>query len=576
MTTTQIDTDAADAPRPGAATLSDRPDEHRMVRRAMPWLAGSRSRILGSAAVTAAAAGCGVAGLNAIGTVTDAIIAADLPGALRGAGLFAVFALTGWVLSAWGSYLVVAVGERVVRTLREAAASRVAHAELRFLETHRRGDLLRRMTGEIANLSDFVGSTLPELLSSAVLLVVTIGLLVSYSWPLAVVLLATAVLSAALLGAAFARRASATYQEVAAAEAGMSATVAEVVAAREQIAMLGARRRVVARLAQDNRRLLAARMTEVRTDRWLSGLGPAGGLTVIVVLLFAGWGVQQQLLSVGGAMVFLFASRSAFSDIETLVLDIGELRAARTSLARVFALLESTCPTVTDGVPLVRGALEVEDVGYSYRPGRDALRGVTLRLDPGERVALVGPTGSGKSTLAKILAGLYRPHTGRVLLGGTDVAAASTRDRERQLVLVPQEVVLTTGSIADNLALAPGVSMDAAGRAHAQRIARRLGLADWLDRLATGLDTPVGENGSALSAGERQLVALLRVALLDPSVLILDEATAEVDPVTAGRIERALGELSHDRVVVVIAHRPDSIGRAPRRISLVDGVVTVG
>lgn len=561
------------SPATSGNVLSDEPDESRLAARLMPWLRGSRLRIVGSAAVTTAAAGAGVAGLSAIGAVTDAVVGRDLQGALVGAAWFGALALAAWGLSAWGHYLVVAVGERVVRSLRDAAADRVAHADLRFLEIHRRGDLLRRMTGEIAGLSAFVGGTLPSLLGSTLLLAITVGLLLTYSWPLALVLLAAAAGSGAILGRAFARRASATYQEVAAAEAAMSATVTEALGVRDQIAMLGARPRIVARLASDNRRLLAAHVTEVRTDRWLTGLGPAGGVTLVVVLLLAGWGVAGQWLSVGGAVVFGFAARSAFDDVESLVVDLGELRAVRTGLARVLGLLEAARPPDADGTPLVRGVLDLDDVAYAYTPGRPAVRGVTLRLVPGERVALAGPTGSGKSTLAKVIAGFYSPDAGRVRLGGIDVAAAAPVDRERHLVLVPQEVVLLGGTIADNLALAPGIVMDAAGRAHAHGVAAGLGLGDWLARLPSGLDTAVGESGTALSAGERQLVALLRVALLDPSVLILDEATADVDPAAAATIEHALGALSHERIVIVVAHRADSIARADRVVHLVDGTL---
>lgn len=565
---------AGDRRFPPPFALSGTPDEHRLAVRLMPWLRGTRLRILGSAVVTTAAAGTNVAGLVAIGAVTDAAVDQDRAVAFTAAAWFGVLALTGWALSGWSHYLVVAVGERVVRTVRDAAVARVAHADLRFLEAHRRGDLLRRMTGEIASLSAFVGATLPSLVGSILLLSITAGLLLTYSWPLALVLLTAALGSGLLLGRAFARRASGTYREVASAEAAMSATVTEALGARDQIAMLGARRRIVARLAADNRRVLAAHVTEVRTDRWLTGLGPVGGATLALVLLLAGWGVGAQLLSVGGAVVFLFAARSAFDDVESLVVDLSELRAVRTGLARVLELLEATDQPDASGAPLARGVLDVTDVGYAYAVGRPVLRDVTLRLVPGERVALAGPTGSGKSTLAKVIAGLYRPDTGTVTLAGVDIALASAGDRERHLVLVPQEVVLLAGSISDNLALAPGISMDARGRDRAQAVAAGLGLDGWLGSLPAGLDTPVGEFGSALSAGERQLVALLRVALLDPSVLILDEATADVDPATAATLEHALGELSRGRIVIVVAHRPDSIERADRVVRLVEGTTT--
>jgi ABC-type multidrug transport system fused ATPase/permease subunit len=210
-------------------------------------------------------------------------------------------------------------------------------------------------------------------------------------------------------------------------------------------------------------------------------------------------------------------------------------------------------------------------VGLRYGE-RAALDRVDLRVAPGERLVVVGETGSGKTTLGKVLTGLYRPDTGRVLVGGVPLASLPPDVLRATAVLIPQEVLLVRGTVADNLAMVP-VDLGPDPRARIVAAADSLELAGWLRALPDGLDTEVGDHGSLVSAGERQLLALVRAALVDPLVLVLDEATAAVDPVTAARVEEALARASRDRVVVVIAHRPDTVDRAERRVELVSGRV---
>ncbi len=554
--------------------LSATPDEHRVLRRAAPWLRGHRA-LLGLGTVVNLLAAIGqVAAFVLLGVVTDAVLAGDRTRVMVGAFGFLVLVLARFGLDRAAQLLVVRVGERVVRDLRDRAVEQVAAAPARFLEVHRSGDLLRRLTGEIADLSAFVGGTLPGLVNGALLLVVTLVTLCGYSAVLTGGLVLLGLLAALVLGRAYTRRAATAYAVLAEAEAVVAASFAESVTAREQLMLLGARRRRLAAFAEDNDALLRSRIGELRAERWLIGIGPAGGLSVVLLAGLAGVATAAGWISVGGAVVFLVAARSAFGDIEDLIGGLGELRAARTHLARVLDLVDATAPmpvfnnsrTVPD-----RGELLADGVGYRYDDGAPALVGVHLRARPGERIALVGPTGSGKTTLGKLLAGLYRPHHGAVTFAGVPLQEIPAPLLRRRIVAVPQEVVLVDGSIADNVLAVPDAP--AAGRDAVLRVAGELGLGEWLATLPEGVDTRVGEHGRRLSAGERQLVALLRVGLVNAAVLILDEATADVDPVTAARVENAVARVATDRVVIVIAHRADTVARADRVIELAAGRV---
>ncbi|WP_317633350.1 ATP-binding cassette domain-containing protein [Streptomyces sp. SCSIO ZS0520] len=206
---------------------------------------------------------------------------------------------------------------------------------------------------------------------------------------------------------------------------------------------------------------------------------------------------------------------------------------------------------------------------YAYVDGVEVLHGLSLTVEAGERLGLVGPTGAGKTTLAKLLTGLYTPDSGSVRYDGVDLRALPPGELRRRIVLVPQRVHMIAGSLLDNLALVPGEPGEAAVR----EALDRLGLTDWAERLAQGLHTPLGAGQGELSAGELQLVGLVRAALLDPAVLVLDEATADIDPATARKLETALDTLRTDRTLLVIAHRQSTIDRLPRVVRLDGGAV---
>ena len=265
---------------------------------------------------------------------------------------------------------------------------------------------------------------------------------------------------------------------------------------------------------------------------------------------------------------------SLFEPVQQLSQMYNTVQSATASLDKMFQILD-TAPEVDeapDAVDLPRGgSLDVQSVTFAY-PGTETavLRDVTLTVAAGERLALVGPTGAGKSTLAKLMARLYDPDHGAVRLGGVDLRDATLRSFRDRIVVVPQEGFLFDGTIADNLRFARPSATDAELRAALAAI----GALERFEAFPDGLATEVRERGSRLSAGERQLVALARAALVDPAVLVLDEATSSLDPGTEELVERALERLMAGRTTIVVAHRLSTVERADR-VAVIDHGVLV-
>jgi len=265
-----------------------------------------------------------------------------------------------------------------------------------------------------------------------------------------------------------------------------------------------------------------------------------------------------------------------FEPVQQLGQLYNTLQSAAAALYKLFGLLD-TKPSIGERPGAIdlpeRGAFEVDHVSFGYADGPDVLHDVSLVVEPGERIALVGPTGAGKSTLAKLVARFYDPRSGVVRYGGVDLRDATLASLRARIVVVPQEGYLFAGTIRENVR----VGRPSASDADVDAALEVLGIRDRFASLREGLDTEVRERGSRLSAGERQLVSLARAALADPPVLVLDEATSNLDPGTEQAVERALEALTERRTVFVVAHRLSTAARADRVAVVDDGrIVEIG
>ncbi|MFH8686177.1 ABC transporter ATP-binding protein [Streptomyces anulatus] len=558
--------------------LTATPDQRRVLRRAWPHMRPERRGITLALLAGAAATATTVAVPAVIGAGVDQILARDRSGLFTAVAALTVLALLRLILFRQSELLLIAVGERVVRALRELAVTRLSRAPLRFLEAHPSGDLLRRTTTEIADLANFVRGQLPDVLTVAAYLLFTTVLLLTYSPLLTLALALVFVPAIVCVLRLFKKAANPAFAAEAAAAGTVATTYRELVQSREMLQTGGGigfwRERF---LADNEGRYRAARRSQ-RSLFLISLARIVQSLTTAVLLLVGGWLAARGSISVGTVVVFILATRQLFDSATQASNLVGQVQISLVGLARLLDLLSTTAPRAEihaprpaaddDGqrgpVTAERGVLEIEDLRYSYVAGTEVLGGLSVRVEPGERVGLVGPTGSGKTTLAKLMTGLYAPDSGTVRYDGHDLAALAPAELRRRIVLIPQRVHMIEGTLLDNLRLVPG---DPDERSIAEAV-ERLGIADWIRSLDEGLHTDLGRGTGRLSAGELQLIGLVRAALLDPAVLVLDEATADIDPETARTLETAIDTLRADRTLIVIAHREATVKRLPRTIRL--------
>ncbi|MEV4346674.1 ABC transporter ATP-binding protein [Actinoplanes sp. NPDC049596] len=590
--------------------LTEEPDQRHVLRRVWPHLREHRRSMAGAVTVNLLSTLSLTLVPVMIGRAVDALLDGDRTGLLVIAGVVLGLVVARTVLLRWSELLLTRVGEKVVHSLRDLVVERLGNTSLRFLEAHRGGDLLQRATVEIAELATFVRSQLPDLISLGGYLLFSVIVLVSSSWQLFGLLVLVFAPPMWFISRRFRRAAASAYPAEAAAQATLAATFSESLLAREQLQIDGATGTWLGRLSRDAGAYLETARAAQRGATWIDATWVVQGLTSAALLVAGGVLAGEGVVTIGVVVTFVLASRDLFSSIDDFTLVAGEMLESRVGLARLLDLLDATSaksPVNTEksgtggaargtgaaaaaaegsaGGAAVEGAavgrvvgglvastagLSADGVSYSYRPGEPVLHGVSVSFGPGEHAGIVGETGSGKTTLAKLLCGLYLPDSGAVRLGGAGLASLDGGDLRRRLVLIPQQVHMIAGTFADNLALTPGRP----GPGDFARAAERLGLDGWVAGLPGGFDAELGRRGERFSAGERQLVGLLRAAMTDPEVLILDEATADLDPATAHRIEEALARLRRNRTVLVIAHRPSTIDRLPRVVRLHAGRIT--
>ncbi|MFM7047427.1 MAG: ABC transporter ATP-binding protein [Actinomycetota bacterium] len=455
-------------------------------------------------------------------------------------------------------------GEAFLRELRLKVFAAMQRQSMEFYDRNKAGVLVARMTADIETMGELIQWGLLQFLASGFLVVLAFVVLFSLSWQLTlVVLIVFPVIVVASVK--FQRDSNTAYLTVRERVGQNLGTLQEGIAAVRVIQAYAQEEHQIKRFERSNRSLFDSHVRSIRISTWYFGLVEFSGvIATSLVVGIGGWLVHRDTVSLGTVVAFILLLSSLFDPVQQLSQLYNGVQSAAAALHKLFAILDAT-PEVDESPDATslptRGDLAVNHVTFRYASGSSpALEEVDLVVRDGERIALVGPTGAGKSTLAKLMARLYDPSLGTVTYGGMDLRLSTHASLRERIVVVPQEGFLFNGTIRDNVRLARIESTDEQVEAALQR----LGVFEHFDRLPEGLDTEVRERGTRLSAGERQLVALGRAALVDPAVLVLDEATSNLDPGTEAEVEAALEKLMQGRTTIVVAHRLTTVQRADR------------
>lgn len=462
-------------------------------------------------------------------------------------------------------------GEGFLRDLRILVFDRLLRQSMAFYDREKAGVLVSRMTADVESMAELIQWGLLQFVSAGLLLVLAFALLFVMSWQLTLVaLLVFPIL--AIASVRFQRQSNAAYLVVRDRVGANLSALQEGISGARVIQAYGREDEQVRRFVTSNRSLYDAHMHSVRVSTWYFGLVEAAGIFSTALLIgIGGWMVHTDRVSLGTVAAFVLLLSNLFEPVQQLSQLYNTVQSAAASLNKIFALVDAE-PDVAESENAVdlprRGDLRVEAVSFAYAGGdRRVLSDVELSVADGERVALVGPTGAGKSTLAKLMARLYDPTEGSVSFGGIDLRDASLDSLRLRIVVVPQEGYLFGGDIMENVRIARPTATDDEVR----RALSDIGALERFESFPEGLATEVRERGSRLSAGERQLVSLARAALVDPAVLVLDEATSNLDPGTEAVVELALDRLMKGRTTIVVAHRLSTVKRADRIVVVDDG-----
>jgi ATP-binding cassette subfamily B protein len=498
-------------------------------------------------------------------------IARDDAGQLNLAiGLYVVVAIVSYVSFRAAVVLLARVGENFLRDMRRRVFDALLRQSMAFYDREKAGVLVSRMTSDVDSLQELVQYGLIMFTSAALLLLGSFLLLTLLSWQLMLVC-AVSVPFVVAASVKFQRDSNEAYLAVRE-EIGDTLSSLQEGISGVRVVQAFAREDVEARrFSEANFSLYRSHMASVRVQCWyLPIVEFAGTATTAIALGVGGWMASEGRLSLGTVVAFILLLSTLFEPVQQLSQLFNMVQSATASLHKLYGLVDEPVEIddPVDGVALERDApIVLDGVSFAYAGGAPVLEDIDLTIAPGERVAFVGPTGAGKSTLAKLIARFYDPTEGSVRVGEHDLRDVDVRSRREQIVVVPQEGYLFTGTIADNIRVArPGADDD-----EVREALDRIGVRDRFEALPQGLATEVQERGSRLSAGEKQLVSLARAALADPSVLILDEATSSVDPGTEAAVETAMETLMEGRTVIAIAHRLSTSERCDRVAVVVDG-----
>lgn len=460
------------------------------------------------------------------------------------------------------------VGNVVLR-LREDVFNSVVHNDLSFFDRHPSGKIVSRVTSDTHDFSNVVTLVLDVISQVLLMLLLTVWLFtISFRLTLLILAMSPIVFIIALRFRKIARKVTRNAKRV---TATINAEIQESISGIVVAKSFRQEQAIFDRFLEENRKAYRVGLARGLTMNSIFPiLGTASGLAVALLLYAGGVIVRSESITPGDWYLFMQAVTFFWWPMISIASFWSQFQDGLSASERVFALIDANPKVVqsaSDPVPKLRGEIEFRNLAFSYTDREQVLRNFSLVIPSGQNVALVGHTGAGKSSIARLIARFYEFQNGEIRVDGKDVRRFDLAQYRRQIGLVPQDPFLFSGTVKDNI----HYGLPEATDKQVCQAARRIADGTWIEVLSKGLDTEVGARGASLSMGQRQLVALARVLLKNPAILILDEATASVDPFTETQLQEGLELVMQDRTSIVIAHRLSTVRHADRIIVLKNG-----
>ena len=527
------------------------------LRRLSAYFTREKGLVAGMLAVVALGTVCGVCAPSLQSRAID-VIAGEAPGPLVP---ILLVMLAAYLLYSAGQLLQGRISahlsQRIVKKLREELFGKIVELPVGYLDTHSHGDIMSRMTNDIENISTTVSQSLPSLFSGVLMVCGTVAMMLWYCWQLALLSCVTVLLTVAATKflsrkvRQFSRRRQRLLGEI-------NGTVEEMVSGYRTVVAYNHQELTTEEFCATSDELTKA---GIRTDIFSGVMGPVmnciGNIGFVIIAVFGGWFAVRGVISVGVISAFIVYAKQFSRPINEIAQIYGQVQTAIAGAERVFALLDEAGED-KGGAQLAAdegAAVSFRHVTFSYRPGHPVLRDFTLTVPSGKKVALVGATGSGKTTVVNLLMRFYDPDSGGILVGGQEIREVSRSSLRKHIAIVLQDTVLFSNTVRSNLTYgnpdATQARMDAA--VEMSRCGELLRL------LPQGWDTVLTGGGASISQGQRQLLAIARAFIADPRILILDEATSNVDTRTEQAIQDAMRLVMKNRTSIIIAHRLSTI-----------------
>ena len=475
------------------------------------------------------------------------------------------------IFSFTGRYLLIKSSQYAVYNLRMDAFRAIWRQEMEFFDKTFSGQLVSRITNDAERITRFLSFRIRMLVYSVFLIGISLYYMLGMNHLLTGVAVLTIILVLAL-NTTYALKVRPIYEKIRH-QTGVIASIATgTIAGVKTIKSLSVEGHVQERFSKENEKLYNQNVEAMKITA-LYGNTPflIMGVAMSVMLYYGGRGIVRNTLTVGELVAFLTYMLTLTWPLRALGFAIGDVQRSLAAASRLFGVIDSAPESVDppDAVELKnhRGEIELRDVWLTYHTGKTVLRGLNLRINPGEKVLITGPPGSGKSTVLKLITRLYKPEMGEVLIDGTDVNMIKTESLRKAVAYVPQEPFIFNRSIRENIALAkPDATVEEIVKA--AEVAR---IHDFISSLPEGYETVVGEKGITLSGGQRQRIGLARALILNPRVVLLDDPVSNLDAETEKKLVEDLGEILMDKTAIVVSQRPSLVKLADRVIVMEDG-----